>query len=133
MSRYGNYDEGDYFEPTRHVKQAMNGRRQYSEEDFEDEFYENRIEIDAVWRLLKSNTYHLEGLTANAERLKCWLSESEEFATAWRDFIASGGINADDFKSFMAGTFRCRLVRRKKHLRLVANAKPQRIRLRVKR
>jgi hypothetical protein len=132
MSRYGNYDEDDYFEPTRHIKKTVNGCRVDDYRD-EDDLYENRIEFEAVTRMLKSNVYHQEGLRANADRLKRWLSESEEFATAWKDFIASGGINADDFKSFMAGTFRCRLVRRKKHLRLVANAKPQRIRLRVQR
>ena len=132
MSRYGGYDENDYFEPTRHIKKAVNGRRVDDYRD-EDDLYENRIEFEAVTRLLKSVVYHQEGLRANAERLKCWLCESEEFAEAWRDFVNSGGISAADFESFMAGKFRCRRVPRKKHLRLVANAKPQRIRLRVKR
>src|SRR3981189_1817475 len=98
MARYGNYDEDDYFEPTRHVKQqAMNGRHSV-DDDYEDDLYENRIEFEAVTRLLRSNVYFQDGLRANAEKLKRWLSESEEFATAWRDFTESGGINADDFK-----------------------------------
>ena len=129
MSRYGDSFEDNYFEPTRSIKKTVNGCRVDDYRD-EDDLYENRIEFEAVARLLKSNVYFQEGLRANAERLKRWLSESEEFATAWKDFTDSGGINADDFKSFMAGTFRCRLVRRKKHLRLVANNKPRRIRLR---
>jgi hypothetical protein len=130
MSRYGNYDENDYFEPTRHVKQqTMNGCHRVDDED-EDDLYENRIEFEAVTRLLNSNVYLHDSLRKNAEKLKRWLNESEEFATAWRDFQNSGGIDADDFKSFMAGTFRCRLVPRKKHLRLVSNSKPKPIRLR---
>jgi hypothetical protein len=126
--RYGD-PEDDFFEPTRHTikKAAANGCHRY--DDYEDDGDRGRIEIDEVVRLLKSNNYYRDGLRANVATLKRWLDGSEEFAEAWKDFTISGGISADDFKSFMAGTFRCRRVPRKKHLRLVASAKPQRIKL----
>jgi hypothetical protein len=122
-------DQDDFFEPTRRtIKKAANGFHRY--DDYEDDDDRDRIEIDEVVRLLKSNNYYQNGLRATAATLKRWLDGSEEFAEAWKDFTISGGINADDFERFMAGTFRCRRIRRKKHLRLVANNKPGRIRLR---
>ncbi len=130
MSRTYDDDDDGYFEPTRRqpIKRAVNGRS-YNDDDFDDDD-RDRIEIDEVVRLLKANVYYGDGLRANAVTLQKWLNGSEEFSEAWHEFTGSGGISADDFRSFMNGTFRARLTRRKKHLRLVATTKAPRIRLR---
>ena len=89
-----------------------------------------RIDANDVLDTLYSIEQHRQELHDATNTLQRWLNGSEEFTEAWREFTNCGGITAADFKSFVDGTFRCRRIRRKKHLRLVANNKPQRIRLR---
>ena len=77
------------------------------------------IEHDEVIGLLQSMERHQQALHEANSTMQQWLNGSDEFADAWREFTESGGVSVDDFKAFINGTFRCRLVRRKKHLRLV--------------
>jgi hypothetical protein len=107
-------------------RRAMAAYKDFHDYDADRDF----IEHDEVIDLLQSIERHQHALREAYRTIQQWLDGSEQFAEAWCEFTESGGVSADDFVRFIAGTFRCRRVRRKKHLRLVSSSKPQRIRLR---
>ena len=83
--------------------------------------HRTNITVEEVCALLDSITNHRHALAEHTATLDDWYAHSRDFALAWREFIASGGINAADFVAFMDGEFAPRRTRRRRHLRLVSN------------
>lgn len=79
-------------------------------------------------RRTESCRHSLESERANLQAL---LRNNPQLAAKWQEFAAGGGISADDFEAFLNGKFRVRLgARTRRHLRLITNRRPPRIRLR---
>jgi hypothetical protein len=76
---------------------------------------------DVVW-LLQQIAHHRQSLDEASQMLQKWQQNSDEFADAWREFLAAGGLTAADWSRWVECTFfRRRRVRIRKHLRLVVN------------
>jgi hypothetical protein len=81
------------------------------------------IGADEVVALLRDIERLRNRLASNAYILQHWLHGSEDLAKIWQAFTMQGGIGADDFEKFMAGTFRpCHPIRQCRHLRLLTGS-----------
>jgi hypothetical protein len=84
------------------------------------------ITEDEVVELLQSMERYRQRIADAAFVFSDWLEGSPQLQEVWNKFIQAGGITADDFRKFLDGRFRYRLIRQRRHLRLVVNNKSQR-------
>jgi hypothetical protein len=71
-----------------------------------------------------------EKLQRETEFLQMLLEYNPELAGQWQQFTSAGGVTLEDWERFLAGNFRSRITRTRRHMRLVSNRRPPRIRLR---
>lgn len=92
------------------------------------------IRASEVAALLEQIEHHRAQLDACNNTLREWLNISTDLTEAWAKFTAQGGIDGDDFLKFMQGKLRHRIrpLRQRRHLRLISNQKPERIRRRIR-
>lgn len=97
-----------------------------------------RTHIDAseIYALLRKIEYgnsaiqrHRKALAEHTTTFHEWLAHSDEFAEAWHEFTAAGGISSKDFELFIAGRWQPRPVEQHKHLRLIADNTAKRRRI----
>jgi hypothetical protein len=82
------------------------------------------ISLSDIMDLLLSIERSRQALRNDMATLQEWLADNSEFAKAYREFEGAGGVSADDFYKFVAGTFRVRRgIRKKRHLRLITSNK----------
>jgi len=79
--------------------------------------------------VLRTLDYHREGMQEQTSYLQTLLQCNPELAVRWQQFTSAGGVTAEDWERFLAGDFRSRITRTRRHMRLVSN-RPLRIRLR---
>jgi hypothetical protein len=113
-------------------RRRVEAQRQRRQSDYEEE----RTEIwpDEVIGLLRSMEDHRNALTADAATLQSWLETFNDLHETWSEFQRMGGIGADDFDQFLSDgkLQRRRLVRQRRHLRLVSSQQVPRRRLRLR-
>jgi hypothetical protein len=100
---------------------ALRPRRTYP-----DDYPDPEDELSGVLRTLD---YHREGMQEQTSYLQTLLQCDSELAVKWKQFTSAGGISAEDWERFLAGNFRSRITRTRRHMRLVSSRSP-RIRLR---
>jgi hypothetical protein len=88
---------------------------------YEDDFDNYRIEPQDILYLLRTMENGRRTLRNAAIELQRYVEDSPGFAKTWREFMQAGGVSADDFERFLDDRMRHRSIKRKRHLRLVAN------------
>jgi hypothetical protein len=82
-------------------------------------------EVSALLRRIEQHgaaiQRHRKAIAEHTTTLHDWLACSDEFANAWRKFIAAGGTTGRDFNLFVDGRFQSRSVEQHQHLRLIAD------------
>ena len=91
------------------------------DEEDEDKPLRSYIEQRDVIFLWRAIEHHRHEIAHQEARFRHWLQRSPELAKDWREFQSLGGVTADDFVKFCAGTMRHRLTRERKHLRMIVN------------
>ena len=86
------------------------------DEEDEDKPLRSYIEQRDVIILWRAIEHHRHEIAHQEARFRHWLQSSPELAEHWREFQSLGGVTADDFAKFCAGTMRHRLTRERKHL-----------------
>jgi len=114
------WDEDEEEEEKGRIR-ALRSRR-YSPYDF----YASQEELSDVLRKLD---YQREGMQEQTSYLQTLLQGDPELAVQWKQFTSAGGVSAEDWERFLAGNFRSRITRTRRHMRLVSS-RPLRIRLR---
>jgi hypothetical protein len=104
-------------------------RRVYDDDDDEEDENPENPERATLYGLRRAESlrHDLEDVLA---RLQTWLRDNPRLAARWAEFTVAGGVSSDDWEAFLAGNFRSRLTRTRKHLRLVSNRRPLSIRRR---
>jgi hypothetical protein len=87
------------------------------------------VDINAVILVLTLIESHQRAINRERATLAGWLDKIEWLQVAWEEFQSAGGLTAEDFAQFIAGHFRHKRMRRKRHLRLVHSARCRPIRL----
>jgi hypothetical protein len=112
------------------VKSSRRLRRRYEEEEDEEEDVLEQDPQEELVELLENIERHRERLGYNIGGLRALLRRNPLLEKQWNSFLRSGGVTANDLECFLNGQFRPRLTRTRKHLRLVSNREPSRIRMR---
>jgi hypothetical protein len=94
------------------------------DDDEEEEEYDiprNPIdELISILKALDDTRSRLDSLQVN---LSQWLERYPSFEGPWRKFLQSGGLTLADFHKFRQGQMRPRIIRGKRHLRLISTRK----------
>ena len=100
-------------------------RPAYDHDDDDEEYREPEEALRYSLRRIESHRQSLENERASLQSL---LRNNPRLAAKWAEFTAAGGVSSNDWEAFLNGKFRAKLVRTRKHLRVVSNS--PRIRLR---
>jgi len=103
-------------------------RRRLRAYDFDDDDEEYREPEEALRYSLRRIESHRQSLENERASLQSLLRNNPRLAAKWAEFTAAGGVSSNDWEAFLNGKFRAKLVRTRKHLRVVSNS--PRIRLR---
>jgi hypothetical protein len=121
------YDDEDEDDEEESPPPRLARRCVYDFDDDEEEEDENPTDPEQATlyglRHAESLRHDLENVLA---RLRAWLRNNPRLAARWAEFTAAGGISSEDWQRFLAGNFRSRLTRTRKHLRLVSNRRSPR-------
>jgi len=135
MARYDD-DDDDYTPPRRYhlAKKPVQQCRDADDWDDDDEDWDDDDdhldpEVDLLNLLYMREGYH-RSLYNNQGRINQLLRQYPELKQRWQHFQRAGGVSAHDFEQFLNGRMRYRIVRSKRHLRLIATRKPIPIKLR---
>ena len=109
--------------PPAALRRAERERRELQlagEDECEVEQY--LAEEDELLDVLKSIERHRDRLAADASYFDGLLISNPELQALWQKFMRAGGVTSRDFRQFLDGRFRCRRIKQRRHLRLVAAA-----------
>jgi hypothetical protein len=87
-------------------------------EDFDDD---PEPEADELLAVLEYIDYQRHRLNRYGAALKSLLQRYPDLQAKWRQFTGAGGLSAEDFKLFLRGQWRPKIIRQRRHLRLVVN------------
>jgi len=104
-------------------------RRQRLRREHYDEYCRDDPEQELLDILEKLDELR-EKLQRESEFLQMLLEYNPELAVQWRQFTSAGGVTLEDWQQFLAGNFRSRITRTRRHMRLVSNRRSPSIRLR---
>ena len=91
------------------------------EADERGDIYEEDHPEDELERLLEEMERDREKLNLDMLALRLLLRRHLDLEARWRQFTGVGGITASDFRQYLAGQWRPRVTRQRRHLRLVVN------------
>jgi hypothetical protein len=77
----------------------------------------------AMLTVLENIEYRRQQLQGDLANLQALLNRHRELQARWQEFTGAGGLSAKDFEQFIGGKWRPRIVRQRRHLRLVSNQK----------
>jgi hypothetical protein len=121
-----NDDDDDDYKPRfrRLAKKPVHSHTWDDEDDEEEEDDGDEHDPrDELIDVLESIDDARESLDNYQLTLSYLFARHPDLKLQWRKFLQVGGLTADDFRKFLRGELRPRIVRQRKHLRLVSNRK----------
>jgi hypothetical protein len=124
LRAYDDDEDEDESPPSRRRR-----RLDEDDEDDEDEYF-NEDPEEELLDTLEHLDHYRQQMDVHFVALQSLLRRYPDLQAKWQEFGCGGGITAEDFRKFLAGRFRNRRTRTRRHMRLISNRRPPAIRLR---